>query len=129
MDEKWTRAASVNDFAAGCGVRFRDGFDNSWQTGDRALGRDGVVRHVHPESVSDALEWLPEELLEDWEIVEVLVRPDNTEDVLAVLDACPDLPDDWGEHNPDAIKAFTGPFREWKARANELVAKLKGETK
>lgn len=129
MSEQWLRAKHASDFVAGCGVRFRDSWDTEWQTGDRMLGRDGVIRHVHPKRVSDPLEWRPEELLEDWEIVEVLVPPDNTEDILALLCACPDLPDDWNEHNPDAVKAFTGPFLAWKARANEAIAKAKGEPK
>ena len=39
-----------------------------------------------------------------------------------LLITCPDLPDDFNPHNPDAIEAFAEAFREWKQEATVAVS-------
>ena len=42
-------------------------------------------------------------------------------DLLATLRTCPDLPDDWHPHNPDAVAAFATAFRKWQGLCETVI--------
>lgn len=84
-----------------------------------------MVRTVIAEGRKEAIK-----LMRQMESLRLRGMPANNKDeLLRILDRCPDLPDDWDAYNKDAHDAFTRAFEPWAKAAAHVVAKAKGQAK
>lgn len=82
---------------------------NAWVTVAEAYSnsRDGVVLPAGMQKANAEL------IVETFNICHETGK--TPRELAEALRACPELPDDWDAHNPDAFEAFTEAFTEWRS--------------